>query len=403
MKPQRTQRTQSGPMASAHAPLRSSSYSAVNIVVFLTVIGCSRVETVEKADDAIVQERERGPVKVTLRVEPKEPTFADRVKLTIHAVAKKGVELTLPLPGENLGEFIIKDFDAPPEVVTADSTERRQSYVLEFLTSGEYKIPPLTVSFKDRRPSESEPAEIESPPATEPAPGTEPPPEAEREFKLLTDEIAITVKPLPDAEKLKDLASISAQAEPPPGPVSLLWLYGGAGAAVAIGALAYVVLSLIRRPKPAAPPVPAHERAYQDLEWLLGQGFIDRGELKEFFFHLSRILREYIEARFGLRAPESTTEEFLDEIGGRRDSGGLHSGSPRAAGAIPAAHVRLLRDFLERADLVKFAKYLPEKSEIEESFDAAKRFVEETRIEEKRIERRPPAQERPSLQGAQTA
>ncbi len=343
-------------------------------------------------------------MKVTLRVEPKEPTFADRVKLTIRAVAKKGVELTLPSPGENLGEFIIKDFDAPPEIVTADSTERRQSYVLEFLTSGEFKIPPLEISFRDARPPEGESAPLADPPGANPH-GADPPGAdstgAEREFKLLTDEIAITVKPLPDAEKLKDLAPIAAQAESPPGPLSLGWLYGAAAGAVAVGALAYAVLRLLGRPAPAAPPIPAHERAYQDLEWLLGQGFIDRGELKEFFFHLSRILREYIEARFGLRAPESTTEEFLDAIGGRRGAegprtGGSLSGNPRAAGAIPPAHVRLLSEFLERSDLVKFAKYLPEKSEIEESFDAAKKFIEETRIEEPRVADRAPPPNRPS-------
>lgn len=38
----------------------------------------------------------------------------------------------------------------------------------------------------------------------------------------------------------------------------------------------------------------------------------------------------------------------------------------------------LLRDFLERADLVKFAKYAPGKEEIEDSFEAAKRFIEAT-------------------------
>ncbi len=326
-------------------------------------------------ENAIEQVKERGPVKVVLRVEPKEPTFAERVQFTINVTAKKGVDVTLPSPGEHLGGFIIKEFDAPPVESTADSTTHLQSYILEFLTSGEYKIPPMTISFQDRRPDvlETPPPELPEIETKDEIPEKDMEPEF-RMFKIVTDEIAINVKPLADPGSLQEIAPIEAQAEPPPLPASLVWPLGILGGLAGAGLLAYVLVRFLRRERPPPPPVPPHEIAYRELEWLLGQGFIDRGELKEFFFHLSRILREYIENRFGLRAPELTTEEFLEELA-RSKRAGMVEGPD---GQIPFEHQRYLQEFLERSDLVKFARYLPGQEEIEASFEAAKRFIEAT-------------------------
>jgi hypothetical protein len=80
---------------------------------------------------------------------------------------------------------------------------------------------------------------------------------------------------------------------------------------------------------------------------------------------VSAILRRYVEHRFGLRAPESTTEEFLaavaargDAVSGRRDE---------------------LRAFLERCDLVKFARARPAPADVLPLVDVAEGFVEATR------------------------
>ena len=73
----------------------------------------------------------------------------------------------------------------------------------------------------------------------------------------------------------------------------------------------------------------------------------------------------YIENRFKLRAPEMTTEEFLDSL--------------KQTDALTAKHKELLAEFLNLCDIVKFAKFGPSITEIEESFNSARRFVEETR------------------------
>ena len=119
-----------------------------------------------------------------------------------------------------------------------------------------------------------------------------------------------------------------------------------------------------RRPAPPPPPLSAQEIARAALEALKAKGWIERGESEPFFVELSAIVRRYLEDRFGLRAPELTTEEFL-----------------RAAAASPvlsAAHRRLAENFLVEADLVKFARHRPEAGALHAALDAAERLVRET-------------------------
>jgi hypothetical protein len=78
-----------------------------------------------------------------------------------------------------------------------------------------------------------------------------------------------------------------------------------------------------------------------------------------FYTRLSNIVRQYIEGRFGLRAPERTTEEFLAEA------------------ALPEQHMKLLRPFLQECDLVKFAKFTPGEADRHRAFEAAEKFVTE--------------------------
>lgn len=327
-----------------------------------------------KVENVIIQEKERGPVRVELRVEPKNPSFADRIRYTITARAEQGVEVKLPDPGTNLGHFIIKDFSSFPTKETADGkSELRQTYVLEVVTSGEYTIPETHIAFVDQRkktPEAKGDALVDDAPggqnpSAEPAESPVPPTEPET-FRLVTDPVTIQVASLENPESLEDLRPIEAPIEPPVIPASLKWPLIIAGSVVG-GLLVITLLFMLLRHRKAAPPprIPPEELAYREFEWLLAQEFTERDELKEFYFHLSRIVREYIERRFGLRAPESTTEEFLEDLARSDD--------------LSASHKSLLRGFLEKADLVKFARYAPGGDEITASFEAAKNFVAETR------------------------
>ena len=113
------------------------------------------------------------------------------------------------------------------------------------------------------------------------------------------------------------------------------------------------------------PPKPAHVIALEALEALRQERLPAQGRYEEYYVRLSNIARRYVEHRFKLRAPEMTTEEFL-QIASNDES-------------LTHAQRQLLREFLMHCDLVKFARYQPSEHEAEEMFTAAVRFVQETK------------------------
>ena len=86
---------------------------------------------------------------------------------------------------------------------------------------------------------------------------------------------------------------------------------------------------------------------------------------------LSDIVRRYLENRFNLRAPEMTTEEFLNGVKDNK--------------ALSYEHKSLLREFLLHCDLVKFAKYEPPEKEADLSFKSAKELIDQTKGEEAKV------------------
>ena len=122
---------------------------------------------------------------------------------------------------------------------------------------------------------------------------------------------------------------------------------------------------LVRRKKMGltffSPPSPqeAALRALNDLR----QKLSEENQL-EFVVEASRVVRVYIQDRFGLRAPHRSTEEFLREI---------YQGD-----RLLQDHYELLGEFLTDCDLVKFALRRVLRAQMERMLDSAHRFVEET-------------------------
>ena len=104
------------------------------------------------------------------------------------------------------------------------------------------------------------------------------------------------------------------------------------------------------------------ETALAALAQLEKDDLVAKGELKEYYGRVSSILREYVEGRYGLQAPERTTEEFMEDL--RRDSGTLSK-----------EQKSLLEKFLMHCDLVKFAKFEPSADEVRATFESCKEFV----------------------------
>lgn len=115
---------------------------------------------------------------------------------------------------------------------------------------------------------------------------------------------------------------------------------------------------------PKAPPIPPHITALEALKKLLAENLITQGKVKLFYQKLSDILRQYIERRFEINAPDLTTEEFMQKIS-------THD-------KLSSDDKQLLSNFLTQCDLVKFAKHQPEPQDTDKSAQLAKSFIEKT-------------------------
>jgi len=141
------------------------------------------------------------------------------------------------------------------------------------------------------------------------------------------------------------------------------WWVGAIALAAAALAGTWWLRGRVAEPEPE-PELEPHERARRDLSRLELERLPERGEVEPFYVRLSDIVRAYVEGRFGIAAPDRTTQEFLREA----------SRDPRLAGE----HERELAGFLRAADMVKFAEARPDPESCARSLESMRSFVERT-------------------------
>lgn len=112
------------------------------------------------------------------------------------------------------------------------------------------------------------------------------------------------------------------------------------------------------------PVEPPHVVAIRRLERLHSQKLWQNERLKEYYTILTDILREYLDGRYGVDAPEMTSEEIIVALKG--------------VGITPRMYADMER-LLRESDLVKFAKYTPEREYHEEAYYKVYYFVEESK------------------------
>jgi hypothetical protein len=181
---------------------------------------------------------------------------------------------------------------------------------------------------------------------------------------------SVTWKPIPvrvistvATADLKEMRDITPPEEPPP-PRSWQPVFLWSGLALVGVGLLLGGWQLKRRFTSPAAPLPPHEWAARELERLQAQALPEAGQAERYHTLLSDLVRRYLELRFDLHAPRQTTAEFLQSM--------------RQAPQLTAAQQALLRDFLERCDLAKFARVDYSVRECQAAADTARAFVEQT-------------------------
>ena len=350
-------------MAARLAPALPAASAGVLAAAFALTLGCAPAPELAGAPaagdspgEALTATTRAGPVAATVTLRPAAPRLGDALRLSLVVEADAGVVVDMPAFGDALGRFAIVDY-APREEATDEGGARlSQHYTLQSPMSGRQRIPRLRVEFVDERDANA----------------------AERPAReLLTDELSFEVASvLPEGavgDQLRPARPALPALEGPWLQRHWPWLAAALAAATALGGALFVWL---RRAEARARET-AFDRAAARLDRLRRQGLPDASSVDAWYVELSDIVRRYIEARFGLRAPERTTEEFLAEAG-------------RSAELSPP-HRELLSAFLERCDRVKFARYSPAADESEDALALALRFLEETRAPKEAAPARRPA------------
>ena len=248
---------------------------------------------------------------------------------------------------ETLKQFRIRSWKELPETLSDDGKiVKTYQYQLEPLELGMCEIPAFTFTFERKEPSEEG--------LSQAALTTEP----------LWVDVSTSLPADPNALVIADIEDVvEIKAD-----YVRLWI----GLGIVCLLVAGVAVGMAFKPKK---PVQirrtykaAHEIAFEVLRAIAGEKLVEQGRVKEYYEKLSACLRQYIENRFQLRAPEQTTEEFLEQL--------------KTSDALKLEYKQELRKFLEHCDLVKFARYQPNDEQINESLTMAEGFVEKTKSTE---------------------
>lgn len=122
---------------------------------------------------------------------------------------------------------------------------------------------------------------------------------------------------------------------------------------------------ILRREKELSP----HEKFFLELERLDNQKLLKRNDYRKYYFFLSEIFRQYLTDFFNCDAIDRTTEEILPLLSDQTK--------------LPEKQRGIARDFLAHADLVKFAKIIPEEGKVVSDREGLVEFVKGIAREEK--------------------
>jgi hypothetical protein len=290
---------------------------------------------------------ERGPLRLDVRVQPPEIWLGDTVHVELSMLAPERTSVRFPKLDRTLGDAEVhKQEDAPPAPQPDGRTLWRRTIVLEPMASGAYELPPQVVAYG---PAPADPASAEA-----------------FEQELATGTLKVVVRSaLTSQDSVAAPRDITGVLDPPRRPWPL-WLWAAllGGAALVLAGLWAAWRAVRRWSLRPAPPIAPEVWALQQLEQLSRETWLESNRVREYYYRLSEVVREYIERKFALKAPEMTTEEFLTTLS--RQRGRL----PYDAGK--------LSEFMNACDLVKYAAFVPRKEDGESALSTARAFIHTT-------------------------
>jgi hypothetical protein len=277
--------------------------------------------------------------------------IGDLIALSLEIKARDGVSYSMPdLATNGLGKLELKTKTGPQTIRYRGGCGQKIQYTLTSWETGLVTIPALQFKYRSK---ESKTAR-----ATIPA------------YKIKITSV------LPKGKSKAELLALKLKGPKPP--VSLpadyhpLWYLAAAAGVALVWFLIYRWRKFRSRPdgpETAASVIrePAHVIALRRLQALKEKNYPQQGNFKAYYTELSECLRQYMEDRFQVNALEMTTEEFCNYLAGRQ--------------LLPDSCRQPLQKFLVAADLIKFAKHVPEPTQAAESWEQVYQIVDRTKPE----------------------
>lgn len=298
---------------------------------------------------------------VRATIEPSDILIGEQAIINLEVISPKGRNIIFPLYQDTLIKGIEVLHMLPPDTVITEVMRISQKYVVTSFDSTLYHIPNmLVIDGNDSIRSNDLGLKVSAPQLSDSTLAY-----LEKMKNQETDSIdfaKLQISDIKDIQKL-DFNLFDFIQDYLLIPI-LVFV-----ALVVIGLILYLVLRKKKKgyfftPKVILPP---HVVALQNLDALKGKKLCLRGMEKEYYTELTDILREYIDTRFGIDAPEMITEDIVAAVHLATETGSTAGN---------------LKQILETADLVKFAKYTPFADENDLSLVNAYLFVNQTKIEE---------------------
>ena len=290
---------------------------------------------------------EQVPVTLHADIDRDPITVGDPVVYTLQAEYPSDVTVNLPNLPPEWGALEVLGQQPQANVAPAEAGLRSsKQYTLTAFTVGDHGIAPLPVDYI--------------------LPGGE-------RGTLHTEPVTLTVQSVvTDTAMLAqmDIAGLKSQAEIP-GDMTESYVVGGGGfaALVAVALIALWWLSRRKRRRAVGTFIDnrlPEEIAYDELKRIKGLSLPERDRVKEHYSMMTDCLRRYAELIYGIPAMDRTTWEFSTALRKAR---------------VDRDHAGLFVDLFAQADLVKFARFVPEVREAHQAVDEAQHIVDVTKPE----------------------
>ena len=285
----------------------------------------------------------KDPIVISGRTSSTEIFIGDQFTYELQVEYDKGYSVLQVEPPLELGRFeILEVKPASQGEGKGNRFSKTYAFTLSTYETGDFEIPPFSVTYTL--------------------------PSGEQK-KAQTQPIKMKVKALlHTAEDTHDVRDIKKPLFIPPKPYLRNLLIGTIAGILLIGTFVYVLKRYIitkrtQKPEEEMPLRPIDELALEELETLERSPLLAEGKIKEYYTRAADIIRIYLGRRFHINAIDMTSFEMLRALEDKD---------------IQEPVQKLMEDFLEICDLVKFAKHRPQNPDHGIILEKARLIVHET-------------------------